>query len=124
MQSRTTNVFRALSVLYALAVFAVSSWPAVKLPDLGVEWTDKFAHFSQYAVFACLVAGGWARGGGFANWKQQWRPVLFLIVFAAIDELHQIWIPRREASFMDWTADTIGILVGSAIGLILWRRSR
>ncbi len=124
MTSRTIKVFRVLSVVYALVVFTVSSWPAIKLPDLGVDWTDKIAHFSQYAVLACLVAGGWARPGGWSNWKDQWRHVLFLIVFAAIDESHQIWIPRREASFMDWTADSLGILVGSAVGLLLWRRSK
>src|SRR3989304_3672557 len=98
MASRTISVFRVLSVLYALAAFAASSWPGIKLPDLGIYWTDKLAHFSQYAVFACLVAGGWALAGGCGSWRDQWRPIVFLIVFAALDELHQIWIPRREAS--------------------------
>ena len=122
MASRTISVFRVLSVLCALAVFAVSSWPDIKLPDLGIHWTDKLAHFSQYAVFACLVAGGWACPGGWGNWKDQWRPVVFLIVFAALDEFHQIWIPRREASTLDWTADLLGVLVGFGLGLLLWRR--
>src|SRR3970040_765507 len=122
MASRTISVFRVLSVLYALAVFAVSSWPGLMLPDLGIHWTDKLAHFSQYAVFASLVAGGWARPEGWGNWKDQWRPVVFLIVFAALDEFHQIWHPRREASALDWTADSLGVLVGFGLGLLLWRR--
>jgi VanZ family protein len=122
MASRTISVFRVLSVLYALAVFAASSWPGIKLPDLGIYWTDKLAHFSQYAVFACLVAGGWARAGGWGDREDQWRPVVFLIVFAALDEFHQIWIPRREASVFDWTADSLGVLVGFGLGLLLWRR--
>ncbi len=113
-----------MSVLYAILVVVVSSWPAIKLPDIGVEWTDKLAHFSQYAVLACLVAGGWARQGGWGNWSTQWRPMVFLIVFAAIDEFHQIWIPRREASMLDWTADSLGVLVGFGLGLFLWRRSK
>lgn len=124
MTSRTIRVFRVLSVVYALAVFTVSSWPAIKLPDLGVDWTDKLAHFGQYAVLSFLAAGGWAREGGWRNWRQQWRPVAFLIAFAAIDELHQLWIPRREASAMDWTADSVGVLVGFAVGLWLWRRNK
>lgn len=123
MKPRSIQVFRVLSVLYALAVATVSSWPGIKLPDIGIHWTDKVAHFSQYAVFAFLVAGGWARSGGWWNWRDQWRPVLFLIVFAALDELHQIWIPRREASFLDWTADSLGILAGFAVGLLIWRRA-
>ena len=124
MTSRSIHVFRILSVVYALLVVAVSSWPFIKLPDLGVSWTDKIAHFSQYAVLACLVAGGWARPGGLADWKEQWRPVLFLVLFAAADEFHQIWIPRRAASVWDWTADSLGVLAGFALGLLLWRLSR
>jgi len=124
MSSRAIITFRVLSVVYALIVVAVSSWPFIKLPDLGVSWTDKIAHFSQYAVLACLVAGGWAKPGGWANWKQQWRPVLFLILFAAADEIHQIWIPRRAASAADWTADSLGIIAGFALGLLLWHRSK
>ena len=124
MTSRTISVFRVLSVIYALVVVAVSSWPVIKIPDLGVSWGDKIAHFSQYAVFACLVAGGWARQGGWAAWREQWRPVAFLIAFAAIDEIHQVWIPRRAASAMDWTADSLGILVGFGLGLLLWWRSK
>lgn len=122
MSPRTITLFRVLSALYAVAVFAVSSWPTIKLPDLGIHWTDKLAHFSQYAVFACLAAGGWARAGGWSNWKEQWRPVVFLILFAAADEFHQIWVPRREASGMDWIADSLGVLVGFGLGLFLWRR--
>ena len=124
MTSRTINAFRVLSVVYALIVVAVSSWPYIKLPDLGVAWTDKIAHFSQYAVLACLVAGGWARQRGWGNWRDQWRPVAFLILFAAADEFHQIWIPRRAASVLDWTADSLGIIAGFALGLSLWRRSK
>jgi VanZ family protein len=122
MTTRTTIVFRVLSVLYALAVSTVSSLPSIRLPDLGIHWTDKLAHFSQYAVFACLAAGGWARAGGWGNWKEQWRPVLSLILFAAADEIHQMWIPRRVASAMDWIADSLGVLIGFGIGLLLWRR--
>lgn len=122
MTSRTTILLRALSVLYALIVIAVSSWPYIRLPDIGIHWTDKLAHFSQYAILACLVAGGWARQGGWSIWREQWRPVLFLILFAAIDEIHQIWIPRRAASVSDWVADSLGILVGFGLGLLLWFR--
>jgi VanZ family protein len=124
MTSRTISVFRILSVLYALLVIVISSAPSIKLPDLGIHWTDKLAHFSQYAVLACLVAGGWAKTGGWANWREQWRPVVFLILFAAVDEIHQLWIPRREASALDWTADSLGVLVGFGLGMLLWRQWR
>lgn len=124
MSSRAITAFRILSVVYALVVVAVSSWPFIKIPDLGVSWTDKIAHFSQYAVLACLVAGGWARRGGWSIWREQWRPMAFLILFAAADEFHQLWIPRRAASTFDWVADSLGVIVGFALGLLLWHRSK
>ena len=124
MTSLPVKIFRVLAVLYALVVMTVSSLPNIHIPSLGITWSDKVGHFAQYAVFAFLVAGGWGRRVLNRPWAENWRAAGFLIAFAALDEIHQLWIPRREASFWDWTADSLGIVIGFTVGLFLLHRRR
>ena len=103
----------------------VSSWPGIKIPYLGVTWSDKLLHGMQYAVLAFLVAGGWYRSGPEgATGRRGTKIMILLILFCALDELHQLWIPRREASFLDWVADSIGVVAGFAAGMFVWRPKR
>ena len=43
-----------------------------------------------------------------------------LLLFAAVDEYHQGWIPGRDPDWRDWIADTLGIACGFWLGG--WRR--
>jgi VanZ family protein len=49
------------------------------------------------------------------------RALLFAIVTASLygmtDEAHQLFVPFRESSWLDWLADT----VGAVIGAMSWR---
>jgi VanZ family protein len=67
-------------------------------------------HFIEYSIL----------GAGLRYWSGGARP-LFLIGgagFAALDEFHQRYVPGREASLWDWTAD----LAGLAVGFLLYIR--
>ena len=39
----------------------------------------------------------------------------FCLGYAASDEIHQSFVPGRDASIMDWAADAVGILISSYI---------
>ena len=43
-------------------------------------------------------------------------------VYAATDELHQSFVPMRQADFLDWLVDVIGVLAGMLAVLALERR--
>jgi VanZ family protein len=49
------------------------------------------------------------------------RALLFAIVTASLygmtDEAHQLFVPFRESSWLDWLADA----VGAVIGAMSWR---
>ena len=111
-QSSTIRIFRLLACLYAVVIVAVSSWPRLRLPDIGMSGVDKVAHFGQYAIFSFLVAGGWRRSAGSLRRPIAWLPILVLITFAALDEYHQGWIPGRDRDVLDWAADLVGIVIG------------
>ncbi len=48
----------------------------------------------------------------------------FSIAYAASDEVHQGFVPGREASIMDWLADSVGILISSYVYYIKVFRSK
>lgn len=41
--------------------------------------------------------------------------VVFSFAYAASDEIHQSFVPGREASIFDWMADAVGILISSYV---------
>jgi VanZ family protein len=106
-------------IIWAALVFVVSSIPRLSVPDLGMpRWSDKVAHFIEYAVLAFLFY----RGEGGQRWRMGIPAWLLVIVatlaIASLDEYHQRFIPGRDSSIMDWTADGAGIVVGTVIGMV------
>ncbi|HJT22571.1 MAG TPA: VanZ family protein [Nitrospira sp.] len=107
---------------YASLIFYFSSLshPEERLPDFLIKQiSDKLLHLAEYGVLSglCYRAFRWAAGPSAAG-----RAVLLAILvasaYALTDEVHQWFVPLREASWMDWVADTIG----AAIGAVGWSR--
>lgn len=109
--------YSAPVILYAAVIFYFSSlpFPEEKLPDLLFKkLSDKFLHLVEYAVLGVLLYRlfRWAAGPSGA------RLALVLAILAGsfygmTDEFHQSFVPFRESSWLDWGADTIGIVIGS-----------
>lgn len=75
--------------------------------------SDKVAHFSVYAILGFLVARALS--------SPRTRYVLFvalvsIYLFGMLDEVHQMWIPNRDASIWDWAADVLGSTTGLFVG--------
>lgn len=81
---------------------------------------DKGGHFLIFAVLGAALAWGSRR------WEKR-APHLWLllvgILFAASDELHQAFVPRRTPSVGDFVADALGLVVGYVVirGLLQYR---
>ena len=109
------------AVLYAGVIFFLSSQshPEDQLPLFLLEdVSDKVLHAVEYGILAllCYRAFRWAAGPAVAR-----QAVVLAIVTASVygitDEVHQLFVPFRESSWLDWLADTIG----AAIGALSWR---
>lgn len=95
---------------YAALIFYLSSQEVIPAPQLHPH-QDKVMHAAEYAPLGWLglkalmplTAGGFLAGVGFS------------LAYAASDEVHQSFVPGRDASIMDWVADTIGIFIASYI---------
>lgn len=85
-----------------------SSFSGIPLPDLGITFTDKIAHFVLYGILGWLLARGFSLG----NTK---NPAVWAIIigciFAISDELHQAYVPGRDGDVLDLLADFLGIMV-------------
>jgi VanZ family protein len=81
----------------------------------------KVAHLTEYALLAGLVWRAF-RSQDIADrlswsWKHALQTILVVALYAASDELHQAFVPNREASAVDVLIDT----AGAAGGLfIIW----
>jgi VanZ family protein len=94
-------------------ISAVSSSPADNIPDLGFVGADKFVHFTEFLVFGIILLR--ALSGSNLKINLFWTVVLSIIIscfYAAIDELHQLFIPGRQADIFDFFADVSGALLG------------
>jgi VanZ family protein len=107
-------------LIWAGIILVLSSLPA--LPTVGPRGTDKLAHFAVYAVLGALCAPPVLEGG--SRWPRRIGTLAAILLFAGIDEAHQLLIRGRFASFSDWMADAAGAAVGLALAMIFHTRKR
>jgi VanZ family protein len=96
-------------VAWAALIFGLSS-----IPDLGTGlggWDLAFrkaAHVAEYAILGALLAR--ALYDAMTGWA--WLAWLAGTAYAATDELHQHFVPGRQASLLDLVIDAAGVGIG------------
>lgn len=97
-------------IVYAVLIFHLSSRETIPAPPL-FPHQDKVMHLAEYAPF------GWLSLKAFmpATPVGLLASVGFSLAYAASDEMHQSFVPGRDASIMDWLADAVGILISGYI---------
>lgn len=103
---------------WAALVFTLTSIPNPDLPD--VPGGDKVAHTMMYAVLGALVAYALAPSRRRGTWL--WVAFAATAAVAALDEVHQRYIPGRSESVADWIADVSGAGLALLVSAALWRR--
>ncbi len=85
----------------------------------------KGAHLAEYAVLALLLwhalRQAHAAGASAWRWSRAGLVLLLVALFAGTDELHQAFVPARDASIRDVMLDTLG---GALALFCLWTFSR
>jgi len=115
---------RFLAAAWGCFLLAVTSWPNPPRIRTGGLPLDKAIHFLLYAVEAFLLhrAIGWKGRPGLA-WSRALAIVGTMMLWGAIDEAHQAWIPGRTMDSADLAADIAGAAVGT-VGAGLRARRR
>lgn len=94
-------------ILMMIAITIESSISNISLPDIGINFTDKLAHFAVFGIM------GWVLTRGMILSKIKY-PVLISVVigfvYAITDEWHQSFVPGRDSDVLDVLADLIGLV--------------
>ncbi|HEV7868505.1 MAG TPA: VanZ family protein [Chthoniobacteraceae bacterium] len=102
-----------LVALWAATITFFSSLTGPQIEEIGIEMWDKAKHFIAFVAGGVLltVALRWTVDW---PWKKLVRvAILALVVFGAIDEIHQYFTPNRSgADPWDWLADALGAVAG------------
>jgi VanZ family protein len=109
-----TIIFYRLPVIaLSCFIFWQSSYPGIISQPL-FPYNDKVMHFGAYAMIAFFAARALNKD------KPLWSPIKikilaigFTCLFGLSDEIHQSFVPLRDASFWDFFADCAGSIAGS-----------
>ena len=86
----------------------------------------KCAHLTEYAILAVLIWMAVRPRTDSARLVWDWRAarlaLIISAVYAATDELHQVFVPTRQGSVWDVLVDTFGAACGLGVAWLLRRR--
>jgi len=106
-----------LSVLWAALIFILSSIPGEDYPA-HPDFLNNAMHFMEYLILAVFLTLALS-GEKTALWKSAAGAVAIAMLYAASDELHQLFVPTRTSSPLDWAVDSVGAIIGAA-ATIYW----
>ncbi|HID56283.1 TPA: VanZ family protein [Candidatus Poribacteria bacterium] len=99
--------------------------PTLPSPDPRLLKPDKLWHFLEYMILGLLAYRA------FRSASKAWvgehpylTTLLFVIIFGATDEIHQSFVPGRNASPFDWMADIVGGILAMGVMKIQDRRCK
>lgn len=119
----SNNKFKTLTkiifYLSLIIILILAVLPANKIPTAFNFW-DKAQHFLAFAVLTLL---GLIAYIGFKMQKYHTKILINLItgiiIYGAIIELIQTFLPWRSGDIRDWLADSLGVIVVSIIYILL-----
>lgn len=110
-------------ILWAIMIYILSAQSA--LPEIGPRFpgSDKLQHLMLYVFFSVLIMHALRRAHHLRLPVALLLTVFIASAYGATDELHQSFVPNRNADVADWMADTIGGLV-AGIGYYIYDTHR
>ena len=118
-------VARYLLIAWGLTIIILSSIPNIptlKIHTAKAEFRlDYLMHFCEYGVLTFVTFLSFAGEEFKIRFRKFVIITVLLILFAALDELHQKLIPGRTCSIKDMTSDVTGILAAIIFTLLIFR---
>jgi VanZ family protein len=104
----------ALTGLWALVIFALSSIPGRALPPVQLfAGIDKVVHLAIYAGLGALAFVAARKTWTFSGPSTVMLATALALVYGVTDEVHQLFVPARSADPLDVAADGLGALLGT-----------
>ncbi len=106
------------AMVYAVVIFALSS-EANPLPALTAHVWDKLLHLVEYGGLGFLVGLAAGQRSDFTSRDVLFWASLVGLLYGASDELHQSFVPGRDAEVGDVLADGLGSVIGGTFAASL-----
>ena len=104
------------------AIFALSSIPDTATPETGLERVLHWASPELQNLLHIPLFGGlaWCWHWGLRSWVKQerWRfgaALAVTLIYAVLDEIHQLGVPGRFGSLTDVALNTVGAVLALAV---------
>lgn len=108
------------TLFWAALIFTFSSIPNLKPPDVEISLQDKMVHLLEFLVLGFLLRRSFRQ-----IWGDRFSVILLTVavgtLYGGLDEIHQSFVEGREASYGDFYADTLGIMLGH---IVFWAENR
>ena len=105
---------------WAAIIFFLSSFPNPPGPR-ATDLRSTLAHIVEYAVFGFLALNLLVRWSRQLTGRLIAAAWLLSVAYGISDELHQAFVPRRDASLIDVLADAAGAALGVAAAALQHR---
>jgi VanZ family protein len=112
------RTFKVLAVFWMAAIFWLSSIPDLPSPSL-FSAQDKLAHILVFGFLGFLFNRSFRPRDEAPPFTRVLLVTLMVALYGGFDEVHQLFVPGRQASPGDLAADTVG---GFLAGLFFWKR--
>lgn len=105
----------AILIAYGLIIFYLSSLVYIPMPTTASSFThsDKLYHGVVFFIFGYFIMKVCSP----TTIKQFLCVLLFSLMYAASDEIHQSFVPGRSCNLSDWIINSAGILM---LGIIYY----
>ncbi len=111
-----TRKFRAgVLVLYMVVIFVGSAIPGNRLGSSKIFELDKLLHLAEYLVLSILLCWVFVRYPSDVVWRSFLLVAVIGGLFAISDEVHQLFVPKRSFSLLDFAADYAGLVIGMVV---------
>ena len=107
----------SLVFLWSALIFYLSSIPDLKIVQ--ISFLDfvlrKIAHITEYAFLCVSYILALKNTTKLTYTKVYLLSMIFSIIYAITDEIHQRFVPGRSCNFFDLLFDTTGVVIGSIV---------
>jgi len=105
-----------------MILLTATTLPGKELPKIGIN--DKIEHLTAYFILSILLSLSLFFQNKYRLFKKYFAIATLSIIsiYAALDELHQLFIPGRTCDFYDWLADFTGAAIGVFIVFIFLKK--
>ena len=116
-KKRSFFKYKAPALVYIVLIFIVSSIPGYEFPELPFNVCDKSVHLMEFGLLGIFVF--WAFRFPHPVSRPYLLTVAACIPYAALDEIHQLFVQGRNCDIIDFATDVSGILIFAGISALL-----